>query len=120
MNSRERIRICNKQERGGSLNSNIVFRRLLVLCEGRQYVEAQHLINRLSPSALCLIACEMPLDLLAEALPYSSSLLECLFSRYYYFRIQQSHFHMNLHHIFIFLFFLIKFSPLHSSRFTLC
>ncbi|KAG5672294.1 hypothetical protein PVAND_002431 [Polypedilum vanderplanki] len=82
MNSRERIRICsNKQERGGSLNAHQVIRRLLVLCEGRQYVEAQHLINRLSPSALCLIACEMPLDLLAEALPYSSTLLETLFGR---------------------------------------
>lgn len=83
MNSRERIRICNnKHERGGSLSAAQTIRRLLVLCEGRQYVEAQHLINRLSPSALCLIACEMPLDLLAEALPYSSTLLETLFGRY--------------------------------------
>lgn len=82
MNSRERIRICNKQERGGSLNAHQVLRRLSVLCEGRQYVEAAHLINRLSPSALCMVALEMPLDLLAEALPYSSKLLECLFNRY--------------------------------------
>ncbi|XP_070490336.1 uncharacterized protein [Chironomus tepperi] len=81
MNSRERIRICKQQERGGSLNANLVIRRLTVLCEGRQYVEAAHLINRLSSSALCMVACEMPLDLLAEALPYSSTLLECLFCR---------------------------------------
>lgn len=81
MNSRERIRICIKQDRGGSLNANQVLRRLSVLCEGRQYVEAAHLILRLSPSALCMVACEMPLDLLAEALPYSSTLLECLFNR---------------------------------------
>lgn len=79
--NRERIKICNKEERKGSLNAHLVIRRLTVLCEGRQYVEAAHLINRLSPSALCMVACEMPLDLLAEALPYSSTLLECLFSR---------------------------------------
>lgn len=81
MNSRERIRICKQQERGGSLNAHLVIRRLTVLCEGRQYVEAAHLINRLSSSALCMVACEMPLDLLAEALPYSSTLLESLFCR---------------------------------------
>lgn len=82
MNSRERIRInCQKEDRKGSLNAHQVLRRLSVLCEGRQYVEAAHLVNRLGYSALCVVATEMPLDLLAEALPYSSTLLECLFNR---------------------------------------
>lgn len=81
MNSRERIRICNKEDRKGSLNANQVLRRLSVLCEGRQYTEAAHLVNRLSSSGLHLVATEMPLDLLSEALPYSAPLLENLFSR---------------------------------------
>lgn len=81
MNSRERIRIF-KEDRKGSLNAHQVLRRLSVLCEGRQYVEAAHLVNRLGSSALCVVATEMPLDLLAEALPYSSALLECLFNRW--------------------------------------
>ncbi|CRK92090.1 CLUMA_CG005657, isoform A [Clunio marinus] len=80
MNSRERIRIF-KEDRKGSLNANQVLRRLSVLCEGRQYLEAAHLVNRLGSSALCVVATEMPLDLLAEALPYSSTLLECLFTK---------------------------------------
>lgn len=81
MNSRERVRICLKEDRKGSLNAHQVLRRLSVLCEGRQYVEAAHLVNRLGLTALCVVATEMPLDLLAEALPYSSTLLECLFCR---------------------------------------
>jgi hypothetical protein len=81
MNSRERIRICHKEDRKGSLNANQVLRRLSVLCEGRQFVEAAHLVNRLGPSSLLCIVSEMPLDLLAESLPYSAPLLENLFSR---------------------------------------
>lgn len=81
MNSRERIRLCMREDRKGSLSANQVLRRLSVLCEGRQYVEAAHIVNRLGLTALCVVATEMPLDLLAEALPYSAVLLECLFSR---------------------------------------
>lgn len=81
MNSRGRIRVCNKEDRKGSLNANQVLRRLSVLCEGRQFVEAAHLVNRLGLTSLEWIVSEMPLDLLAEALPHSAPLLENLFSR---------------------------------------
>lgn len=81
MNSRERIRICTREDKKGSLSASQVLNRLSVLCEGRQYVEATHIISRLGVTGLCLVATELPLDLLAEALPYSAPLLECLFSR---------------------------------------
>lgn len=81
MYSRERVRGVKENSRCGSLNAHKVLRRLSALCDGRQYVEAAHLLSRLGPSAICMVATEMPLDLLADALPYSVSLLECLFSR---------------------------------------
>jgi hypothetical protein len=80
MNSRERIRVCLKEKRG-SLNAKQLLRKISVLCEGRQFVEAAHLVVRLNSSALELAENEIQFDLLVESLPFSSVLLFCLLQR---------------------------------------
>jgi hypothetical protein len=83
MNSRERIRICLNQNnrKKGSLSANQMLRQVLVLCEGRQFLEAAHLVDRLNSTSLALIQHEIPFDLLLEALPFSALLLESLLRR---------------------------------------
>lgn len=53
----------------------------MLLFEGRQYREAAGIISRCGISVLKAIISDLPMDLLIEALPHSSSLLEVIFFR---------------------------------------
>lgn len=79
--SRERIRGLSKDSRDGFTSPRQVLRRLMLLSEGRQYREAAGVVGRLGPSVLRSIITDLPLDILTEALPHSSNLLESFFSR---------------------------------------
>lgn len=81
VDSRERIRAPSRDGREGFSSPRQVLRRLMLLCEGRQYREAAGIIGRLGPSLLKSVVSELPVDLLVEALPHSAYLLESLFSR---------------------------------------
>uniref|UniRef100_A0A182M7M0 Mitochondria-eating protein n=2 Tax=Myzomyia TaxID=59140 RepID=A0A182M7M0_9DIPT len=79
--SRERIRAPPRDGREGFTSPRQVLRRLMLLSEGRQYREAATVVGRLGPSVLRSVVAELPMDILIEALPHSTYLLESFFNR---------------------------------------
>ncbi|XP_053698440.1 uncharacterized protein LOC128745398 [Sabethes cyaneus] len=79
--SRERIRGPPRDGREGFTSPRQVLRRLMLLSEGRQYREAATVVGRLGPSVLRSVVAELPMDILIEALPHSTYLLESFFNR---------------------------------------
>lgn len=79
--SRERIRRERERERNTYTSPRQALRRVLLLSEGRQFREAAALLGRLGAGVLQGVASELPIDLLAEALPHSAHLLETLYNR---------------------------------------
>ncbi|XP_032523537.1 uncharacterized protein LOC116774866 [Danaus plexippus] len=79
--SRERIRREREREKNTYTSPRLALRRVLLLAEGRQFREAAAILSRLGPGVLQSVAGELPVDLLVEALPHSSHLLETLLNR---------------------------------------
>ncbi|XP_055594654.1 uncharacterized protein LOC129745527 [Uranotaenia lowii] len=79
--SRERIRGPSRDGREGFTSPRQVLRRLMLLSEGRQYREAATVVGRLGPSVLRSVVAELPMDILIEALPHSTYLLESFYNR---------------------------------------
>ncbi|XP_038219660.1 uncharacterized protein LOC119837938 [Zerene cesonia] len=79
--SRERIRREREREKNTYTSPRLALRRVLLLAEGRQFREAAAILSRLGPGVLQSVASELPIDLLIEALPHSSHLIETLLNR---------------------------------------
>lgn len=79
--SRERIRRERDREKNTYSSPRLALRRVLLLAEGRQFREAAAILSRLGPGVLQSVAAELPIDLLVEALPHSTYLLETLLTR---------------------------------------
>lgn len=79
--SRERIRREREREKNTYTSPRLALRRVLLLAEGRQFREAAAILSRLGPGVLQSVASELPIDLLVEALPHSSHLIETLLNR---------------------------------------
>ncbi|XP_048486523.1 uncharacterized protein LOC105383866 [Plutella xylostella] len=79
--NRERIRRERDREKNTYTSPRLALRRVLLLAEGRQFREAAAILGRLGPGVLQSVATELPMDLLVEALPHSSHLIETLLNR---------------------------------------
>lgn len=78
---RERFRRERDREKNTYTSPRLALRRVLLLAEGRQFREAAAILSRLGPGVLQTVASELPINLLVEALPHSSNLLETLLNR---------------------------------------
>ncbi|CAK1594267.1 unnamed protein product [Parnassius mnemosyne] len=79
--SRERFRREREREKNTYTSPRLALRRVLLLAEGRQFREAAAILSRLGPGVLQSVASELPIDLLIEALPHSTHLIETLLNR---------------------------------------